>query len=102
MSAQYEKLLKCYEYYKSVTDFEPRVGLILGSGLGGYARNMQVVQEIPYGVSCVHGPGTRREIPAGIYRKRARGGHERQGALLRRIYHGGSGPSGPPDEEDGN
>ena len=49
MSAQYEKLLKCYEYYKSVTDFEPRVGLILGSGLGGYARNMQVVQEIPYG-----------------------------------------------------
>ena len=49
MSAQYEKLLKCYEYYRSVTDFEPRVGLILGSGLGGYARNMKVVKEIPYG-----------------------------------------------------
>ncbi len=49
MSAQYEKLLKCYEYYRSVTDFEPRVGLILGSGLGGYARNMEVVKEIPYG-----------------------------------------------------
>ena len=49
MNAQYEKLLRCYEYYKSVTDFQPRVGLILGSGLGGYARNMRVVQEIPYG-----------------------------------------------------
>ena len=49
MSAQYEKLLKCYEYYRSVTDFEPRVGLILGSGLGGYAGNMKVVKEIPYG-----------------------------------------------------
>ena len=49
MSRQYEKLEKCYEYYKSVTDFVPRVGLILGSGLGGYARNMRVVQEIPYG-----------------------------------------------------
>lgn len=49
MSAQYEKLLKCYEYYRSVTDFEPRVGLILGSGLGGYARNMEIVKEIPYG-----------------------------------------------------
>ncbi|HJA67414.1 MAG TPA: purine-nucleoside phosphorylase [Candidatus Mediterraneibacter cottocaccae] len=49
MSRQYEKLEKCYEYYKSVTDFAPRVGLILGSGLGGYARNMRVVQEIPYG-----------------------------------------------------
>ena len=47
MSAQYEKLLKCYEYYRSVTDFEPRVGLILGSGLGGYAGNMEVVKEIP-------------------------------------------------------
>ncbi len=49
MSRQYERLLKCYEYYRSVTDFTPRVGLILGSGLGGYARNMTVVKEIPYG-----------------------------------------------------
>ena len=49
MSKQYEKLLKCYEYYKSVTDFKPRVGLILGSGLGNYGRNMKVVKEIPYG-----------------------------------------------------
>ena len=31
MSAQYEKLERCYEYYRSVTDFTPRVGLILGS-----------------------------------------------------------------------
>ena len=31
MSRQYERLLKCYEYYRSVTDFIPKVGLILGS-----------------------------------------------------------------------
>ena len=49
MSRQYERLQKCYEYYRSVTDFIPRVGLILGSGLGGYAENMRVLQEIPYG-----------------------------------------------------
>ena len=49
MSRQYERLQKCYEYYRSVTDFIPRVGLILGSGLGGYAGNMRVLQEIPYG-----------------------------------------------------
>ena len=49
MSIQYEKLEKCYEYYRSVTDFAPKVGLILGSGLGGYAKNMTVVKEIPYG-----------------------------------------------------
>ena len=49
MSRQYEKLEKCYEYYRSVTDFVPGVGLILGSGLGGYAKNMKVEMEIPYG-----------------------------------------------------
>ena len=49
MSAQYEILRKCYEYYRSVTDFVPRVGLILGSGLGGYAEQMKVETEIPYG-----------------------------------------------------
>ena len=49
MSRPYEKLEKCYEYYRSVTDFAPVTGLILGSGLGGYARNMRVIKEIPYG-----------------------------------------------------
>lgn len=49
MSRQYEKLKKCYEYCRTVTDFEPKVGVILGSGLGNYARNMEVVCEIPYG-----------------------------------------------------
>ena len=49
MSIQYEKLEKCYEYYRSVTGFMPKVGLILGSGLGGYAKNMKVIKEIPYG-----------------------------------------------------
>ena len=48
MSIQYEKLERCYEYYRSITEFHPRVGLILGSGLGGYAKNMHVEQEIPY------------------------------------------------------
>lgn len=49
MSRQYVKLEKCYEYYQAVTDFVPKAGLILGSGLGGYAENMEVVKEIPYG-----------------------------------------------------
>lgn len=49
MSRQFEKLEKCYETCRSLTDFVPRVGLILGSGLGGYARNMKIIKEIPYG-----------------------------------------------------
>lgn len=48
MSRQYEKLETCYQYYRSLTDFVPKVGLILGSGLGGYAKNMKVELEIPY------------------------------------------------------
>ena len=48
MSIQYEKLERCYEYYRSIADFHPRVGLIIGSGRGGYAKNMHVEKEIPY------------------------------------------------------
>lgn len=49
MSRVYERIEKCYEYYRSLTDFRPSVGLILGSGLGGYAKNMKVERQIPYG-----------------------------------------------------
>ncbi len=49
MSKQFEKLTECYKYYRSVTDFVPSAGLILGSGLGNYAKNMRVLWEIPYG-----------------------------------------------------
>lgn len=48
MSSYYDRLSNAYDYYRSLTDFVPRVGLILGSGLGGYARNMKVELEIPY------------------------------------------------------
>ena len=82
MSRQYEKLEKCYEYYRSVTDFVPEVGLILGSGLGGYARNMKVLKEIPYSeipgfpVSTVEGHDGRfllgmiGEVPAVVMKGR--------------------------------
>ena len=49
MSRQYERLERCYEYFRSQTGFAPKAGLILGSGLGGYAENMKVITEIPYG-----------------------------------------------------
>lgn len=65
MSKQYEKLMRCYKYCRTVTDFQPKIGLILGSGLGNYARNMEIVCEIPYGdipgfpVSTVEGHAGR-------------------------------------------
>lgn len=48
MNRQYEKVKACYEYCRSITDFRPQTGLILGSGLGNYARNMKIECEIPY------------------------------------------------------
>lgn len=44
----YEKLKNAVDYIKNITDFTPEVGLVLGSGLGNYASNMEVVQEIKY------------------------------------------------------
>lgn len=48
MNPVYEKLCRCYESVRSKTDFVPRVALILGSGLGDYAKNIRVVTTIDY------------------------------------------------------
>lgn len=47
-NAVYEKLLKCKEAVRKVTDFEPDVALVLGSGLGGFAENIKIENEISY------------------------------------------------------
>ena len=46
MSKMYEKLQKCVSIIREKTDFVPEVALILGSGLGEYARNMDVKAEV--------------------------------------------------------
>lgn len=48
MNQVYEKLLACYECVRKKTDFQPKVSIVLGSGLGDYAENIKVVSEIPY------------------------------------------------------
>ncbi len=48
MNPIYEKLLKCTEQVKSKITFEPKVALILGSGLGDYAKEMEVVETVEY------------------------------------------------------
>lgn len=45
----YEKLQSCYKCVREITDFVPKVAIVLGSGLGDYADQIRVVQEIPYG-----------------------------------------------------
>lgn len=48
MNQVYEKLLKCFESYQAKITFEPKVALILGSGLGDYANDIRVVDTLDY------------------------------------------------------
>ncbi|MEE3392363.1 MAG: purine-nucleoside phosphorylase [Lachnospiraceae bacterium] len=43
-----EKLKKAYEIFKSRIDFEPKVAIVLGSGLGGFADEIDVKAELAY------------------------------------------------------
>lgn len=43
-----EKLLSCRDQLRKKTDFTPRVALVLGSGLGGYAAQIEVEAAMPY------------------------------------------------------
>ncbi len=48
METYYEKLLRCRDAVRAKTDFQPRIGLILGSGLGPVAETMEVVASVDY------------------------------------------------------
>lgn len=48
MSEVYEKLQRCLAAVKKKVAFEPRVALVLGSGLGGYAKKMDIKATIDY------------------------------------------------------
>jgi len=48
MNGIYEKLENCHRIVRSKTDFKPRVALVLGSGLGGYADEIDAVTTIGY------------------------------------------------------
>ncbi len=49
MNPVYEKLKNCYESVRAKTSFEPKVALVLGSGLGKFAEEIDVADTIPYG-----------------------------------------------------
>ncbi|MCI6012692.1 MAG: purine-nucleoside phosphorylase [Firmicutes bacterium] len=51
MNPVYEKLLRCYESIQTRFDFSmfrPEVAIVLGSGLGDYAQDIQVAGEVDY------------------------------------------------------
>ena len=48
MSEIKNKLEKCFESIKSKVDFKLEVAIILGSGLGDYANDIEIVQTVQY------------------------------------------------------
>lgn len=48
MNAVYDKLMKCYAQIREITDFIPKVAIVLGSGLGDFAEQIHVEKEVPY------------------------------------------------------
>lgn len=48
MQTEYAKIQQCYEACRKITDFQPRIGLILGSGLGALADEIQCEAIVPY------------------------------------------------------
>lgn len=48
MNPVYEKLVNCYNSVREKIDFVPDVAIVLGSGLGDYGKEIEVVAELDY------------------------------------------------------
>lgn len=48
MNKDYEKLMRCYESFRKKIDFQPRVAIVLGSGLGHFADTIKIEAELSY------------------------------------------------------
>lgn len=48
MNEQFEKLQRCFKSVKEKISFEPKIGLILGSGLGDYGDQIDIVETLNY------------------------------------------------------
>ncbi|MCR5508672.1 MAG: purine-nucleoside phosphorylase [Lachnospiraceae bacterium] len=48
MNRDYEKLISCYESIKDRIGITPKVAIVLGSGLGDYGNEIDVISTIPY------------------------------------------------------
>lgn len=44
----YKKLMTCLDSIRKQTDFQPEIAVVLGSGLGDYAEEIQIVQTVDY------------------------------------------------------
>lgn len=70
--AYYDTLEICAMQIRSMTDFEPEIAVVLGSGLGDFADNIEIVDEIPYsaikGFPVSTAPGHEGKLIFGTYK----------------------------------
>ena len=45
---EYERLMQCFEYVKGRISSKPKIALVLGSGLGGFASQIEVQETLSY------------------------------------------------------
>lgn len=48
MSKEYERLLACLQCVQEKVDFQPKIALVLGSGLGNYGENIDIRYTLDY------------------------------------------------------
>lgn len=48
MSEYYDRLMRCFRCVEEKISFKPKLGLILGSGLGDYADTMEIAETLDY------------------------------------------------------
>lgn len=48
MNSLYENLTRYQTRIRQITDFVPKVAIVLGSGLGDYADSLRIIAQIPY------------------------------------------------------
>lgn len=69
--AYYDTLELCASQIRAVTDFEPEIAIVLGSGLGDFADHIEVETEIPFsdiiGFPVSTAPGHEGKLIFGTY-----------------------------------
>lgn len=48
MNNEFKRLKEITDYIKNITDFKPKIALVLGSGLGDFVNNINIVKTVSY------------------------------------------------------
>ena len=53
MGEKADRVERCLACVRKITDFQPKVALVLGSGLGDLAEQIEITVTIAYSVLCL-------------------------------------------------